>query len=84
MSKEPWSDAEDLIIVEYQSEHGNKWAEISKKLPGRSVLTITPLSLSLDHPSIGEASRGQASPSVVVHNSRNLGPLPNILTACSR
>jgi Myb-like DNA-binding domain len=35
VKKEPWSEAEDRIILVCQSEHGNKWAEISKKLPGR-------------------------------------------------
>jgi Myb-like DNA-binding domain len=43
VKKEPWSEAEDRIILVCQSEHGNKWAEISKKLPGRYIATTVPL-----------------------------------------
>jgi hypothetical protein len=33
--KAPWSTEEDVLIVKLQREHGNKWAEISKSIPGR-------------------------------------------------
>lgn len=34
--KTPWTAAEDSILVEEQSRIGNKWAQISLLLPGRS------------------------------------------------
>mmetsp|Transcript_15997 Transcript_15997/g.23735 ORF Transcript_15997/g.23735 Transcript_15997/m.23735 type:complete len:476 (+) Transcript_15997:300-1727(+) len=34
--KEPWSNEEDRTIVFQQSQKGNKWAEISQFLPGRT------------------------------------------------
>ncbi|TNV74095.1 hypothetical protein FGO68_gene12665 [Halteria grandinella] len=34
--KEKWSAEEDRIILEMHQEHGNKWCEIAKSLPGRT------------------------------------------------
>lgn len=36
ISKSPWSEEEDKIIVEQRLIKGNKWAQISKMLPGRT------------------------------------------------
>jgi len=35
--KTPWTEAEDIILVEEQSRIGNKWTQIAQKLPGRST-----------------------------------------------
>ncbi|OHS94241.1 hypothetical protein TRFO_39569 [Tritrichomonas foetus] len=36
INKGPWTIEEDLILAQKQNEIGNKWAEISKFLPGRT------------------------------------------------
>lgn len=36
INKEPWSAEEDKLIIEEHEIHGNKWAEIAKRLPGRT------------------------------------------------
>jgi Myb-like DNA-binding domain len=36
LRKGEWADEEDLVLIAMQEIHGNKWASISKYLPGRS------------------------------------------------
>jgi len=38
IKKLPWTDEEDRIVIQWHQQIGNKWAEIAKRLPGRSVL----------------------------------------------
>ncbi|KAL4376994.1 hypothetical protein GQ457_02G011910 [Hibiscus cannabinus] len=40
IKKDSWSEEEDMILIAAHIEMGNKWAEIAKRLPGRSENTI--------------------------------------------
>ena len=35
ISKEPWTEKEELALIRAHQIYGNKWAELSKFLPGR-------------------------------------------------
>jgi hypothetical protein len=35
VKKTPWNETEQLVFIESHKIHGNKWAEISRILPGR-------------------------------------------------
>ena len=36
LKKTEWSDDEEAILISMHQHHGNRWANISKQLPGRS------------------------------------------------
>ncbi|CAH8362767.1 unnamed protein product [Eruca vesicaria subsp. sativa] len=38
--KETWTEEEDKVLIEFHKEIGNKWAEIAKRLPGRTENSI--------------------------------------------
>jgi transcription factor MYB, plant len=40
MQKDIWSDKEDMVLIQAHREVGNKWAEIAKRLPGRTENSI--------------------------------------------
>ncbi|KAL0738036.1 hypothetical protein Bca4012_014246 [Brassica carinata] len=40
IKKETWSEEEDRVLIELHKEIGNKWAEIAKRLPGRTENSI--------------------------------------------
>ncbi|CAN6913639.1 unnamed protein product [Brassica oleracea] len=40
IKKETWSEEEDRVLIQFHKEIGNKWAEIAKRLPGRTENSI--------------------------------------------
>lgn len=40
MQKDTWSEEEDKVLIQAHAEIGNKWAEIAKRLPGRTENSI--------------------------------------------
>ncbi|XP_010425555.1 PREDICTED: transcription factor MYB98-like [Camelina sativa] len=40
IKKDGWTEEEDIILIEAHKKIGNKWAEIARKLPGRTENTI--------------------------------------------
>mmetsp|Transcript_32536 Transcript_32536/g.32263 ORF Transcript_32536/g.32263 Transcript_32536/m.32263 type:complete len:243 (+) Transcript_32536:94-822(+) len=40
ISKEPWSEKEEEIMVDFQKKYGNCWSEMAKVLPGRTENAI--------------------------------------------
>lgn len=41
INKEAWTQEEELILIRAHQIHGNRWAELTKYLPGRCVLTLS-------------------------------------------
>lgn len=35
INREPWTQKEEIALIRVHQTHGNKWAELTKYLPGR-------------------------------------------------
>lgn len=40
IKKDTWSEEEDMVLIQTHKEVGNKWAEIAKRIPGRTENSI--------------------------------------------
>ncbi len=47
INRDPWTPQEDATLMQAHRNFGNKWADIAKLLPGRLVLHLHPVMISV-------------------------------------
>jgi hypothetical protein len=47
INRDPWTPQEDATLMQAHRNFGNKWADIAKLLPGRLVLHLHPVLISV-------------------------------------
>lgn len=49
INKEAWTQEEELALIHYHQIFGNKWAELSKYIPGRYICILNYFSVNCEH-----------------------------------
>lgn len=68
LQKEPWSESEDIILIEAHKEFGKRWSKIARRIPGRPENDIKNhwYAVQRKHPASGRPSDDSGSRSTLL------------------